>query len=125
MDELGVFFKQSFETEPRMIEQARRARVEHEVRASDQLTELLAARFGVEIELNGPFVPVIRREAEAAVGPVGFLVAAIFVEEGAYAPGVAAPNWFDADHVSTEIPEHHPGQLTANVGEVEHSIGGK
>ena len=22
-------------------------------------------------------------------------------------------------------PEHHPGQLTANVGEVEHSIGGK
>ena len=42
-----------------------------------------------------------------------------------YAPGVAAPNWFDADHVSTEIPEHHPGQLTANVGEVEHSIGGK
>ena len=51
--------------------------------------------------------------------------ATILVEEGAYAPGVAAPNWFDADHVSTEIPEHHPGQLTANVGEVEHSIGGK
>ena len=108
-----------------MIEQARRARVEHEVRASDQLTELLAARFGVEIELNGPFVPVIRREAEAAVGLFDFLCATILVEEGAYAPGVAAPNWFDADHVSTEIPEHHPGQLTANVGEVEHSIGGK
>lgn len=108
-----------------MIEQARRARVEHEVRASDQLTELLATRFGVEVELNGPFIPVIRREAETAVGPVGSLFTAISVEEGAYAPGVATPNGFDADHVSPEIPEHHPGQLTANVSEVEHSIGGK
>jgi len=125
VDELRVFFKQSFETESRVIEQARRARVEHEVRPPDQLTELLATRFGVEVELNGPFIPVIRCKAETAVSPVGSLFTAISVEEGSYAPGVAVPNWFDADHVSTEIPEHHPGQLTANVGEVEHSIGGK
>ena len=121
MDELGIFFKESFEAESRLIEQARGTGVEHEIRASNEFAEPVAARFGIEIELYGPLIPVIGREAEAAIA----FVAIVLIEEGAYAPGVAAPNWFDADHVSTEIPEHHPGQLTTNVGEVEHSIGGK
>ena len=116
LDELRIRFAKHFMVQTHLVQQSRRAGIQHYVRTANQVEERRPTPVGRKIQCNGSFVAVVRGKTQAARS-----VRSI-ISEGTETAGFTAAGWFDPYDIGAQVSQHHAAQLTSNVSEIKRSI---